>query len=193
MSNLRRPAACAAILAALALASAACKRPERRGEGEYCGRAPNEGWYRCKRGLTCFRRKCITHAARRAIKERELRKQSGLSPLDAGSAQGSALAHKRLAEHQSRAGAIRVRTVKARYSAWATCSAGERLVSGGCEADRIYATRPERYQQDDTVGARWFCRGQGVITAFALCLALPAEQDANTKRPADASAADAGR
>jgi hypothetical protein len=62
------------------------------------------------------------------------------------------------------------------------CSTGERLVGGGCGGGcaAMGRSEPRDFGVDDTVGAAWVCRCNGVYmseegTVFALCEGLAAD------------------
>jgi hypothetical protein len=71
---------------------------------------------------------------------------------------------------------VRIATTTSSGDSFAACRADERLIGGGCSADnKLVSSYPSNYGPDDTVGARWKCKGGNEpITAYALCAKLPA-------------------
>jgi len=142
-----------------------------------------KGDHQCK-GLTCYADRCMTKSeaetARQrdaADKETRLLAESGVA-IDGGVAIETAVAPP--------GQGARVRTVQttAARSAFAACRADERLVGGGCRADRfLTSSYPSGNSKVDTVGARWNCElhddddknrdKEQSVTAYALCEKVP--------------------
>jgi len=122
--------------------------------------------YNCAGDTVCREGVCALPAARK----QELLDQSGVGPAPA--------------EQPAIGGdQVRVRTTQGDDLIFAACGAGERLISGGCnggsdgdDSDHIRSW-PGDFAANDTIGARWYCSGEGRLTAYALCqdaIAAPA-------------------